>query len=200
MIEAPEIRFADAVRLPARRTALVVVDMQNDFVKPEGSLRVESAQYTVDAIAALLARARAAGVRVAYTQDTHSEGDKEWEIWPEHCRAGGWGCRIIDELAPEEGDLICPKSRYDGFYGTWLEHHLSHVWRVDHLVLTGTVANICVLHTASSAALRWLNVVVPADGVSSLTDFDQHAALRQISWLYAGQVTRAAADISFDGS
>lgn len=196
--EVPDIPFQESLRLPAAETALVVVDMQNDFVKPRGSLLVESAFATVPRISDLLSRARGAGCRVVFTQDTHFEGDPEWEIWPKHCESGTWGWRIVEELAPLGGDLVCPKSRYDGFYGTWLGHYLSHVWQVRHLVLVGTVANICVLHTAGSAALRWFEVVVPADGVSSLNEFDQTAALRQISWLYAGKVTRRSDQIQFE--
>lgn len=55
--------------------------------------------------------------------------------------------------------------------------------------MVGTVANICVLHTAGSAALRWFEVVLPEDGTSALTPFDLAAALRQVSFLYQGKVT-----------
>jgi nicotinamidase-related amidase len=196
-VTVPDIPMADALRLPASRSALIVVDMQNDFVRPGGTLVVPDAAQTVAAIAGLLEKARRAGVHVVYTQDTHLEGDPEWAIWPQHCRKGTWGWEIVEELAPGSGDLVVEKSRYDGFYGTQLEHFLSRVWRGDHLVILGTVASICVLHTAGSAGLRWFDVVTPVDCVSALTDFDMAAALRQISWLYAGKIVRSAADISF---
>jgi nicotinamidase-related amidase len=51
------------------------------------------------------------------------------------------------------------------------------------------VANICVLHTAGSAALRWWRVVVPVDTISALNEFDYRAALRQITFLYRGLLT-----------
>jgi nicotinamidase-related amidase len=54
-----------------------------------------------------------------------------------------------------------------------------------------------VLHTAASAGLRWFNIVIPADGVSALTDFDQAMTLRQASWLYLSKVVRSTADIHF---
>jgi nicotinamidase-related amidase len=57
------------------------------------------------------------------------------------------------------------------------------------VIVTGTVSNICVLHTAGSAALRWLELIVPVDAVSALTEFDQQAALRQIAFLYRGTLT-----------
>ncbi|MCB0060596.1 MAG: cysteine hydrolase, partial [Caldilineaceae bacterium] len=184
-VAIPEIPFQEKLQLAANRSAVIVVDMQNDFVKPNGTLMVGAAIETVPAIQQLLQAARTANVPIAYTQDTHYEGDREWEIWPEHCRAHTWGWQIIEELAPESGDLVCQKSRYDGFYDTSLDHYLTRVWKVENLVIVGTVSSICVLHTAASAGLRWFNVVVPADGVSALTDFDQALTLRQVSWLYA---------------
>jgi nicotinamidase-related amidase len=196
-VEVPEISLQDVVQLQSDRTAVIVVDMQNDFVEPGGSLVVPAAAETVPHIQQLLRSARARGARIVYTQDTGFQGDPEFQIWPEHCRIGTWGWEIVDELKPEPGDLICPKNRYDGFYGTWLEHFLGRVWHVENLVIVGTVANICVLHTAASAGLRWYRVVVPADGISALTDFDQALTLRQVSWLYAGSVVKSVADIEF---
>jgi len=196
-VEVPEITYQPEVTLLAASTAVIVVDMQNDFVKPGGTLTNEAAEVMVPRLAQLLDRARAQNARIAYTQDSHLEGDPEWTIWPEHCRVGTWGWEIISELKPQPDDLICPKNRYDGFYGTWLDHFLTRVWHVENLIIVGTVANICVLHTAASAGLRWFNIVIPADGVSALTDFDQAMTLRQASWLYRSQVVRHAGDIHF---
>jgi nicotinamidase-related amidase len=177
---------------------VVVVDMQNDFVNPDGALVVEAAWETVPRIQRLLATARAHDVHVAYTQDTHVEGDAEWDEWAQHSRVGTWGWQIIEKLAPHRGDLVCQKNRYDGFYGTWMDHYLGHVWNVKYVVIVGTVANICVLHTAASAGLRYFHVVVPADGVSALNDFDQALTLRQVSWLYAGTTVRGVDDVRFE--
>jgi len=197
-VEVPEIPYKDQVVLPARGSALIIVDMQNDFVKPKGNLMVPAAAATVPRIQRLLRPAREAHVPIAYTQDTTFEGDPEFDIWPEHCKINTWGWNIIAELEPQRGDLVCQKSRYDGFYGTWLEHFLSYVWKVKHLVIVGTVSNICVLHTAAAAGLRWFHVVVPADGISALTEFDQALTLRQVSSLYSGDVVKATSDVRFE--
>ncbi len=197
IVEIPNIPVRDEMVLPADKTAVIVVDMQNDFVKRGGTLLVDAAAETIANIADLLEHARLAGVPVAYTQDTHYEGDKEWAIWPEHCRAETWGWEIIDELRPKPDDLVCRKSRYDGFYDTWLDHYLTRIWQVEHVVIVGTVSSICVLHTAASAGLRWFHVVVPADGVSALTEFDQAMTLRQVSWLYTGSVVGGVTDVRF---
>ena len=191
MLDVPAYAVEARVEVQPKRTALVVVDMQNDFVDPRGSLCVSSARATVPAIARLLELARANGLAVVYTQDWHRPGDPEFALWGQHAIGGTWGAEIVPELAPDEGDLVIRKLRYDAFYGTSLDHELRQR-NITTLIVTGTVSNICVLHTAGSAALRWFQIVVPIDAVSALTEFDQQAALRQIAFLYRGTLTRSA--------
>lgn len=191
-VEVPEYEVHGEVRLEPAKTALVVVDMQNDFVKEGGTLVVPNAEATIPAIQSLLDLARDSGMKVVFTQDTHTEGDPEWEIWPEHAREGSWGWEIVDGLTPHEDELVIRKVRYDAFYGTHLDHFLR-TWGVDTLVICGTVANICVHYTAASAALRWYGVVVPRDATSALDPFDLEASLRQTAWLFAGKITESRA-------
>jgi nicotinamidase-related amidase len=169
----------------------VVVDMQNDFVSEGGSLVVPDAESTLPAIGTLLELARAYGMRVVFTQDSHRDGDPEWRIWPEHAREGSWGWQIVDALAPRDDETVIRKVRYDGFYGTPLDH-LLRLWRVTTLVICGTVANICVHYTAASAALRWYDVIIPRDAVSALDPFDLESSLRQTAFLFGGRVTTAS--------
>ncbi len=191
-----EYSVKDRLEIPAKGSAVIVVDMQNDFVHPNGALFVPDAPKTVPAIARLLDKARKAGVPVFYTQDWHDEDDPEFAIWGRHAVAGTWGAEIVEELKPRKGDVLIKKLRYDGFYGTSLDH-LLRLKGVKRLVVVGTVANICVLHTAGSAALRWYEVVVPMDGVSALNEGDYHFALRQIDFLYRGSVVRSVDGIEF---
>lgn len=188
MVEVPTHEVQREVSVDPLRTALIVVDMQNDFVKEGGSLRVPDAEGTIPAIQTLLGRARGAGMRVVFTQDTHNEGDPEWRIWPEHAREGSWGWEIVDELRPSNYEVVIRKLRYDAFYGTPLDH-LLRLWKIDTLVICGTVANICVHYTAASAALRWYHVVIPKDATSALDPFDMELSLRQTTFLFAGEIT-----------
>jgi nicotinamidase-related amidase len=166
---------------------LIIGDMQNDFVTEGGTLVVPSAEGTIPAIRNLLELARESDMRVVFVQDTHNEGDPEWEIWGEHCREGSWGWQVVDGLAPDEDEATIRKPRYDAFYGTGLEHMLR-LWDVDTLIICGTVANICVHYTAASAAMRWFNVIVPRDCISSFNDFDMETSLSQTATLL-GEVT-----------
>jgi nicotinamidase-related amidase len=192
LVEIPEYEIHVEVRVDPTRTALVVVDMQNDFVHHGGSLLVPDAEATIPAINRLLQFARAHGIRVVYSQDTHRDDDPEWRIWPEHAREGSWGWDIVDELAPARGDVVLRKLRYDAFYGTPLDHLLRE-WGTDTLVICGTVANICVHYTAASAALRWYHVVIPRDAISALDRFDLESSLRQTAFVFAGRITTSAA-------
>lgn len=187
-VEIPDYEVHKRVALNPARTALVIIDMQNDFVRDEGTLQVKSAPSTVPAIRRLLDLARESGMRVAFSQDTHDPGDPEFEIWPPHALRGTWGWEMIDELAPVEGELVVQKVRYDAFYATELDHMLR-LWNVDTILLCGTVANICVHYTAASAALRWYGVVIPKDAVSAVEPCDLEFSLRQTSWLFQGKVT-----------
>jgi nicotinamidase-related amidase len=188
--DMPEYAVQDEVVVDPARTALVVIDMQNDFVKRGGGLLIPDAEATVPAIRRLLDLARASGIRVVFSQDTHRQGDPEWEVWPEHCGEGTWGWEIVAELAPDADDTVIRKIRYDAFYGTPLDH-LLRLWGVDTLVICGTVANIAVHYTAFSAALRRYQVVVPRDAVSALEPFDLEASLRQTAFVCDGQLTTA---------
>jgi nicotinamidase-related amidase len=192
MVEIPEYETHVEVRVDPTHSALVVVDMQNDFVHQGGSLLVPDAEATIPAINRLLQFARAHGIRVVYSQDTHRDGDPEWRIWPEHAREGTWGWQIVDELAPAQDDVVLRKLRWDAFYGTPLDH-LLRLWGVDTLVICGTIANKGVHYTAASAALRWYEVVMPRDAISALEPFDLESTLRQTAFALAGRITTATA-------
>lgn len=187
-IDVPEVHAESRVRVEARSTALIVVDMQNDFVSSGGALLVADAEDTIPAIQRLLTLARRDGLAVFYTQDTHDPGDPEFPIWGEHVLRGSWGWQIVEALAPREGERVIQKLRYDGFFGTSLDHELR-LRGAQTVIVCGTVANICVLHTAGSAALRGYRVVLPVDAVSAITPFDLHASIRQVSFLYRGVIT-----------
>jgi nicotinamidase-related amidase len=191
-VEVPAYTLEPFVELAVASTAVIVVDMQNDFVTPGGALALDAAERAIPAIKGLLERARAAGVRIFYTRDTHGADDLEFPIWGEHVLEGTWGWQIVDALTPLSGDRVIDKLRYDGFFGTSLDHELR-VGGVKTTVVCGTAANVCVLHTAGSAALLGYNIVVPTDGVAALTPFDLEATFRQVHFLYRGALTTSSA-------
>jgi len=193
-VEVPEYTVAEEVDVDPSRTALIIVDMQNDFVQPEGALPIEDAAATIGAIRRLHDFAREHGMAIFYTQDSHYAGDREFDLWGEHCTVGTTGWQVVDELAPDAaaGDVVFRKDRYDGFFGTNLETTLRQSG-IDTLIICGTVANICVLYTAASAAIRWYHVILPIDAVSAVNEFDLQLTIRQVGWLFRGTITRSQA-------
>jgi nicotinamidase-related amidase len=187
----PEFEILPEVKLAPRSAALVVVDMQTDFVSPKGKLCVPEAAGTIPKIIHLISKARWANCPIFFTQDWHRPDDPEFFVWPPHAVAGTPGARVVSRLNPLATDYFIRKKTYDAFFATDFDLLLRQK-RIRTLIVAGTVANICVLHTAGSACLRGYEVVVPEDAISSLTPFDQAAALRQISFVYRGKITRAS--------
>ncbi|MDI6755998.1 MAG: isochorismatase family cysteine hydrolase [Thermodesulfobacteriota bacterium] len=189
-LSVPEYKITPSVSLDPRFTALVVVDMQVDFASPKGKLFVPEARKTIPAIHILITKARKAKVPVIFSQDWHRPDDPEFLIWPPHAVEGTRGAQVIPELKPLRSDYFIRKRTYDAFFATDLDLLLRQKG-IKNLIISGTVANICVLHTAGSARLRGYEIIVPFDAISSLTPFDQVAALRQISFIYQGKITKS---------
>lgn len=196
-VVVPPFEIQKNIRLPAKKTSLIVVDMQNDFVNPKGALYVSGSEKVIPTIKNLIERARKKEVMIIFTQDSHMSDDVEFTIWPKHAVEGTWGWRIVDDLEPQKNDIMIRKLRYDAFFGTSLDHILR-LRKIEYLVICGVVANICVLHTAGSAALNGYKIVFPIDATVALNEFDYYVAIRQISFLYRGTITKTA-EIIFEG-
>ena len=162
------------------RRALVVVDMIEDFVHEGGALYCgPSMASIVPVVRRELERARGAGEPVVYLKDDHLPDDAEFAMFPPHAIAGTKGAEIVLELAPAAGDVVVPKRRYSGFFGTDLDITLRER-NVDTLRLVGDCTNICVLYTAADARNLGYAVEVVRDGVTSF-DLEAHAdALREL--------------------
>jgi nicotinamidase-related amidase len=178
-------------------TAVVVVDMQNGFCHPDGSLYAPASEDVVDDVASLLDRARDAGVRVVYTRDVHPPEQfadahyyDEFERWGEHVVEGSWEADIVDELTPDPDDHVVEKHTYDAFHRTELEGWLN-ARGVDDLLLCGTLANVCVLHTAGSAGLRDFRPVLVTDALGYIEEDHRDYAVEHADWLFGETTTRS---------
>ena len=180
------------------RTAVVVVDMQNGFCHPDGSLYAPGSEAVVDDVAALVDDAREAGAQVVYTRDVHPPEQfddahyyDEFDRWGEHVVEGSWEAEIIDALDVRPSDHVVEKHTYDAFYGTELDGWLS-ARAVDDLLICGTLANVCVLHTAGSAGLRDYRPVLVEDAIGAIEPDHREYALEHASWLFGEAVPRDA--------
>lgn len=160
--------------------ALVIVDMIEDFVREGGALYCGPTMAKIlPVVQRELERARAAGEPVVYLKDEHLANDAEFAMFPAHAIAGTKGAAIVLELAPREGEVVIPKRRYSGFFGTDLDITLRER-SVETLRLVGDCTNICVLYTAADARNLGYAVEVVRDGVTSF-DAEAHAfGLREL--------------------
>ena len=186
-------------------TALVIVDMQNDFCHPDGVMAragsdLSSFPAAIATIKELIAAAREAGTLVVHVYaeltdlsgSAHSRGlVSERETVARLCRAGTWGAEIVEELAPRPGEPMVPKQRYSGFVGTRLGT-LLRANGIRTVVVTGTAAQTCVDSTVRDAQMNDYRVVVPQEGVCSR---GKHQHLRAASLetlgLYFAEVVSA---------
>ncbi|WP_251341765.1 cysteine hydrolase family protein [Haloplanus halophilus] len=175
-------------------TAVVVVDMQNGFCHPDGSLYAPPSEAVVDEVSSLVDAAREAGARVVYTRDVHPPEQfddahyyDEFERWGEHVVEGSWEARVVDELAGL-ADHVVEKHTYDAFHGTELDGWLS-ARGVDDLLVCGTLANVCVLHTAGSAGLRDYRPVLVEDAIGYIEESDHEYAIDHADWLFGETTT-----------
>lgn len=161
------------------KSALLVIDMLNDFVLEGAPLEVPDTRGVISAIQREIADARERNEPVIYVCDTHEPDDREFKRfgWPPHAVKGTAGAQVVEGLRPQEGDPIVKKTTYSGFYGTRLEAVLRQAG-IDSLRLTGCVTHICILFTASDAVLRDFRVAVVEDGVAGLAKEDHDAAIR----------------------
>lgn len=160
-------------------SALLIIDMLNDFLEEGGSLVVPGAKGIVPRIKWLLEEAREQGIPVIYITDSHREDDREFHYWPPHAISDTWGGQIIDELAPRAGEYIIPKRRYSAFFGTDLDTLLREM-DVKKVYLAGVLTNICVYATALDASMRNYQVAVFKDAVASLSEETDDFIFRQL--------------------
>jgi nicotinamidase/pyrazinamidase len=162
-----------------KTTSLIVIDMLNDFVKEKGSLVVPSAKDILPNQKKLLKKFRETSSLVVYLTDNHLPDDDEFEKWPPHAVRGTWGAQVIEELTPEENELVVPKRRYSGFFGTELDLILRERG-IETVVITGVLTDICVMYTSADASARGYDVVVVTDGTGSTSSENHEFALKHI--------------------
>jgi len=180
-------------------TALVVVDMQNDFADSNGSLYVKGGDAVVPVINGEIARARSAGAKVVYTADWHPPATphfaKDGGIWPVHCVGDTWGAQfhpnlIVDGPVVRKG--VGGEDGYSGFsmkdpegdavIATGLRDQLDR-WGVEKVVVCGLATDYCVKATALDGITAGYEVSLLEDAVRSvdLDVGDGDRALREMA-------------------
>ena len=166
------------------QTALVVVDVQNDFADPEGSLYVKGARGVIEAVNRLVEEAGAGGCPVFYTQDWHPETTphfaKDGGIWPVHCVGGSRGAAFHRDLKVEGVSVKKGGAGEDGYSGFTMRdlvegkdrptelHALLREQGITKVVVVGLALDYCVKDTALDAARLGYEVEVPLSATAAV--------------------------------
>ncbi|MGA9117642.1 MAG: isochorismatase family cysteine hydrolase [Bacteroidota bacterium] len=182
------------MRLNAAASALLVVDMQRFF------LDAASPSFTCGGLAILptvkrvLDAFRRAGRPVIFTRHVHHPGDLDVGImgwwWEGKCIEGSPESEIHPEVAPLAGEKVVFKHRYSAFYNTDLETVLRCL-KVEDLVITGLMTNMCCESTARDAYYRDYRVFLLADGTGSISEEMHLASLLNLAFGFAHVTTGA---------
>ena len=180
-------------------TALIVVDVQNDFADPNGNLYVQAGEEVVPTINTEIAAARSAGAHVIYTADWHPDSTphfaKDGGIWPVHCVADTWGAAFHPNLIVDGPVVRKGTGGEDGYSGfsvrdpqsgrvtaTGLAGQLER-WGVNTIVVCGLATDYCVKATALDGVDEGYRVVLLANAIRAvnLEPQDGEDALAEIS-------------------
>ena len=166
------------------KTALLVVDVQNDFADPKGSLSVKGGDAIVPVVNRVAREAADAGAYVAYTQDWHPHDTphfaKDGGIWPVHCVAGSWGAWLHPDLAVLGPSIRKGSNGEDGYSGftmrdpitggtipTQLEGLLRR-HDIERVVIGGLATDYCVKATALDAVRLGFETTVLEDAIAAV--------------------------------
>ena len=162
-------------RIDPQRTALIVVDMENDFVAPGAPLETPAGRTMLPTLKRVLTFCRGQGIRVIYTTHAHRRDGCDTgrfkDLWPPIRSGAGLvegepGVEIYPEIAPRADEVVITKRRYSAFYGTDLEILLRGSG-VDTVVISGVTTENCCHATARDALFRDYKVVFLSDATAT---------------------------------
>ena len=190
------------------RTALVVVDVQNDFADPNGSLYVRDGERTLPVLNEEIEAAQAAGGAVIYTQDWHPPDTphfaKDGGIWPVHCVRGTWGAELRPELAVVGPVVRKGSNGEDGYSGFTMRDPQSGETKptelegllrergIERVVVAGLATDYCVKATALDARTLGYPTTLLLDAIRAV-DLEPGDGERAIEEMRAAGVTVASA-------
>lgn len=184
-ISFSEMKKEKVVAADRDATALLVIDMMNDFIKEEGKMWLPGGGAIIQNIKAIIDYFKEHKMLVIYIKDYHRKNRYDIELAKraDHCIEGSWGAQVIDELLPDENDLVVFKRRYSGFFQTDLDLLLREN-KIKTVVAVGVVTNICVRSTVHDAFFLGYEVIVPRDCVAAVSAREQESSLYDIDTHY----------------
>ena len=170
-------------------TALLLIDLINDFEFPRGDELFKQALPIAARVAALKKRATALGIPAIYVNDNFGRWRSNFDEIVKHCMEENIrGKPFVEQLVPGPCDYFVLKPKHSGFYQTPLEVLLKHLG-AQRLILTGVSTNSCVLFTAGDAYMRDMELVVPRDCVAACNDQEHCFAMEQMKTMLKADTT-----------
>ena len=161
-------------------TALLLIDVINDFEFPRGDELFREALPIAPRIRELKRRTRALGIPAIYINDNFGRWQSNFEQIVQHClQPGVRGKPFVEQLVPDEHDYFVLKPKHSSFYQTPLELLLKHLG-AQRLILTGVSTNSCVLFTANDAYMRDMELIIPRDCVAACNAQEHDFAIEQM--------------------
>jgi ureidoacrylate peracid hydrolase len=162
------------------RTALLVVDMVNDYVEPAGAMPAANCAPVIEANRRLAEAAREAGALIVWIRPGHHDAnDGLFRKRIVHALEGTWGAELHKGLGVRTDERIVSKRRYSGFFQTdldlWLREH-----RIERVVISGVALNICVRSTVHDAFFLGYGVWVPMDACRATGEREEASTLYDI--------------------
>jgi nicotinamidase-related amidase len=183
------------MRLKAAASALLVIDMQRFFLDEASPTYTCGGMAILPTVKRLINSFRRAGRPVIFTRHVHHPGDLDSGImgwwWEGKCLEGSPESEIHPDLAPMPGEKVVLKHRYSAFYNTDLETVLRCL-KVEDLVVSGIMTNMCCESTARDAYYRDYRVFFPADATGSINEEMHLASLLNLAFGFAYVTTGAA--------
>jgi ureidoacrylate peracid hydrolase len=174
---------AERIKLDPDRTAVLVVDMINEFCKPGGKMVLPGSDTLIGPQRAVIDAARKSGAAVIWVRDSHRpqmRRDREWIKRTPHATEGSWGAEVVADLGAQADDIHVFKHRYSSFFQTDLDLTLKDMM-IEQLVVFGVVTNICVRSTVHDAFFNGYAVVVPRDCCAATGPREQESTLYDIA-------------------
>ncbi|MCM3628398.1 cysteine hydrolase [Paenibacillus glycanilyticus] len=192
--------------LEHKNTAVIVVDVQNDYCHPDGAIAktgidVSAVNKMIPNLQALLTSAREHGITVIFLQTNHEKATDS-EVWVSRfkdgvnpiCHTGSWGAEFF-EISPEAEDIIVKKHRYSGFIHTRLESVLQTL-KIETLVMTGVSTNLCVESTARDGFMMDYRIVLMKDACAAFSQEEHDMTVKTVD-TYFGMSSDTKSVISF---
>ena len=175
------------------KAAILVIDVQYDFINEDGAIPCVGGRDMVPRINRLTDAGRKAGIPVIFTQEFHRKEKMDFgreldgaESY--HCMEGTEGVEIVKELKIEQGDYVIKKPRYSAFLKTDLELLLNglEVMPGDTLIIVGDATNVCVHYTSAEAHQLDYRIRVVEECCAGTSLEEHEASLTAIEYLQAG--------------